>query len=243
MDTSVKPGDDFYRYVNGKWLDSFQIPADRASYGTGTVVFEKTEADLHAILDELAASKPVAGQRGAESRRPVWRLDGRSCDRSARARAVTALPVAHRCGQGQGRPDGAAGLDRLSGAVRRVHQPRHGGSDPVHGVDQPGGARHAEPRLLPQERRKVRRLSRGLCRVRYEDLRADRLQGSGRLRQAGDRHREQDRGRRLGAGASAQSQRSHQSDGSVRAQEARARTSTGRSFSPASASATGSSSS
>ena len=61
MDTSVKPGDDFYRYVNGKWLDSFQMPADRASYGTGTVVFEKTEADLHAILDELAGSKPAAG--------------------------------------------------------------------------------------------------------------------------------------------------------------------------------------
>jgi putative endopeptidase len=39
MDTSVKPGDDFYRYVNGKWLDSFKIPADRAAYGTGTVVF------------------------------------------------------------------------------------------------------------------------------------------------------------------------------------------------------------
>ncbi|HKU17625.1 MAG TPA: M13 family metallopeptidase [Steroidobacteraceae bacterium] len=61
MDTSVKPGDDFYRYVNGKWLDSFAIPADRASYGTGTVVFEKTEADLHAILDELAATRPAAG--------------------------------------------------------------------------------------------------------------------------------------------------------------------------------------
>ncbi|HEY7642973.1 MAG TPA: M13 family metallopeptidase [Steroidobacteraceae bacterium] len=61
MDRSVKPGADFYRYVNGKWLDSFQIPADRAGYGTGTVVFEKTEADLHAILDELAASKPAPG--------------------------------------------------------------------------------------------------------------------------------------------------------------------------------------
>jgi endothelin-converting enzyme/putative endopeptidase len=61
MDPSVKPGDDFYRYVNGKWLDTFQIPADRAGYGTGAVVFEKTEADLHAILDELAASKPSPG--------------------------------------------------------------------------------------------------------------------------------------------------------------------------------------
>ena len=25
-DTSVKPGDDFYRYANGKWLDTFEIP-------------------------------------------------------------------------------------------------------------------------------------------------------------------------------------------------------------------------
>src|SRR5262245_44838014 len=61
MDKSVKPGDDFYRYVNGKWLDSYQIPADRAGYGTGTIVFEKTEADLHAILDELAGSKQAPG--------------------------------------------------------------------------------------------------------------------------------------------------------------------------------------
>src|SRR5262245_17763475 len=61
MDTSVKPGDDFYAYVNGKWLGSFQIPADRAGYGTGTVVFEKAEADLHAILNELSASKPAPG--------------------------------------------------------------------------------------------------------------------------------------------------------------------------------------
>src|SRR5262245_1773428 len=53
MDTSVHPGDDFYRYVNGKWLASFQIPADRSGYGTGAMVGEKTEGDLHAIVDEL----------------------------------------------------------------------------------------------------------------------------------------------------------------------------------------------
>jgi putative endopeptidase len=61
MDRSVKPGDDFYRYVNGKWLDTFQMPPDRSGYGTGTMVFEKTEADLHAILDELAGSRPAPG--------------------------------------------------------------------------------------------------------------------------------------------------------------------------------------
>ena len=34
MDTSVRPGDDFYRYVNGKWTDTAQIPPDKSYYGT-----------------------------------------------------------------------------------------------------------------------------------------------------------------------------------------------------------------
>ncbi len=33
MDTSVKPGDDFYSYVNGHWLAQAKIPADRTSTG------------------------------------------------------------------------------------------------------------------------------------------------------------------------------------------------------------------
>ena len=61
MDTSVKPGDDFYRYVNGKWLDTFQMPADRASYSTGTMVFDTTQAQVHAIVDELARTKGAPG--------------------------------------------------------------------------------------------------------------------------------------------------------------------------------------
>jgi putative endopeptidase len=61
MDTAIKPGDDFYRYVNGKWLASAQIPADRPFNGTVVAVFDKTESQLHAIVDELAASKPAAG--------------------------------------------------------------------------------------------------------------------------------------------------------------------------------------
>ncbi|MEO8062526.1 MAG: M13 family metallopeptidase [Pseudomonadota bacterium] len=61
MDTSVKPGDDFYGYVNGKWLATAQIPADRPFNGVLVAVFDKTESDLHAIVDELAASKPPTG--------------------------------------------------------------------------------------------------------------------------------------------------------------------------------------
>ena len=33
MDTSTKPGDDFFRYANGTWFKSTEIPQDRSSYG------------------------------------------------------------------------------------------------------------------------------------------------------------------------------------------------------------------
>ena len=33
-DLSVKPGNDFYRYAIGNWLDSKPIPADRTVWGT-----------------------------------------------------------------------------------------------------------------------------------------------------------------------------------------------------------------
>ena len=41
---SVDPGDDFYRYVNGKWLDTFEIPEEFSNYGAFTVLFERSEA-------------------------------------------------------------------------------------------------------------------------------------------------------------------------------------------------------
>jgi putative endopeptidase len=56
IDATIRPGDDFYGYVNGTWLKTFQMPADRARYTTGTSVSEKMEADVHVILDEVAAS-------------------------------------------------------------------------------------------------------------------------------------------------------------------------------------------
>jgi putative endopeptidase len=61
MDTSVKPGDDFYKYVNGKWLATNEIPPDKSSYGSIYKIIDKVEADLHTIVDELAAAKHDAG--------------------------------------------------------------------------------------------------------------------------------------------------------------------------------------
>lgn len=50
MDTSVKPGDDFYRYVNGTWLDTNKIPDQYSFWGSAYEVFKKTNDDALAIL-------------------------------------------------------------------------------------------------------------------------------------------------------------------------------------------------
>ena len=57
MDTSVKPGDDFFRYVNGKWAASTQIPPDKTSYGAFQVLGDLSDARVHGILDTWAAEK------------------------------------------------------------------------------------------------------------------------------------------------------------------------------------------
>ena len=34
MDSTVSPSEDFFRYVNGSWVDNTEIPADRTSWGS-----------------------------------------------------------------------------------------------------------------------------------------------------------------------------------------------------------------
>ena len=60
MDTSIEPGDDFYRYGNGAWMDEFEIPADRSRYGAFTLLAEKSEQRVRFIIEDLAAEKPNA---------------------------------------------------------------------------------------------------------------------------------------------------------------------------------------
>ncbi len=57
-DESVSPGDDFYAYANGKWLDSFVIPGDRTRYGAFTLLAEKSEQRVLNIIQELAEAEP-----------------------------------------------------------------------------------------------------------------------------------------------------------------------------------------
>jgi putative endopeptidase len=56
IDASVRPQDDIYQYVNGKWLADFKIPADKSGYDQFTKVFDDTQVQLRALVDGLKNS-------------------------------------------------------------------------------------------------------------------------------------------------------------------------------------------
>ena len=61
MDTSVKPGDNFFDYVNGTADAKMQIPADRTSYGVNEILEELSENRSRAIVEKLATAKGLTG--------------------------------------------------------------------------------------------------------------------------------------------------------------------------------------
>lgn len=61
IDPETDPGDDFYRYVNGKWLDTFEIPDEFSSYGSFTVLFERSEERVRKIIEDAAAGDAPQG--------------------------------------------------------------------------------------------------------------------------------------------------------------------------------------
>lgn len=57
FDRNVRPQDDLFRAVNGDWLANMKIPADRPSYGAFAGLGEKSEKDLHAIIEDCAKAQ------------------------------------------------------------------------------------------------------------------------------------------------------------------------------------------
>ena len=56
MDTSVRPQDDFFRYVNGTWLENTEIPADRTSTGVFMDLRDKAREDVKAIIEDVSST-------------------------------------------------------------------------------------------------------------------------------------------------------------------------------------------
>ena len=64
MDTSVRPGDDFYNYVSGSWMKTAKIPADKPAWGSFYMLMEKTDEQCLSILDDLLKKEYPKGSEG-----------------------------------------------------------------------------------------------------------------------------------------------------------------------------------
>jgi putative endopeptidase len=55
VDPSVRPQNDFYKHLNGKWLQTVEIPADQASWGSFDQLYEDSLAQLRGIIEKVSA--------------------------------------------------------------------------------------------------------------------------------------------------------------------------------------------
>jgi putative endopeptidase len=65
MDLSVRPQDDLFGHVNGRWLQTAEIPADKGSWGPFVQLADEAEEQVRAIIEELA-ERVVAGEQGLD---------------------------------------------------------------------------------------------------------------------------------------------------------------------------------
>ena len=61
MDKSVTPGNDFFRYVNGGWVDRTEIPADRANWGGFQILRNLSDERTRAIIEDVSKTKNKPG--------------------------------------------------------------------------------------------------------------------------------------------------------------------------------------
>lgn len=66
IDSSVKPGDSFWHFVNGSWDQRTEIAADRINAGAMVVLADEAEAQVRAIVEDLARNSATSGKIGQQ---------------------------------------------------------------------------------------------------------------------------------------------------------------------------------
>jgi predicted metalloendopeptidase len=66
IESSVRPQDDFFEYLNGKWLKTVEIPSDKSSWGSFMELRENTLPQLRGIIENVASK---AGAKGTDEQR------------------------------------------------------------------------------------------------------------------------------------------------------------------------------
>ncbi|MBK5919775.1 peptidase M13 [Rhodothalassium salexigens] len=81
MNTDVDAGDDFYRYVNGTWIDSYELKPDEVRYGAFVKLRDRSEERVKAIIEEVSGGDPEPGtveQKVADYYNTFMDLDARN---------------------------------------------------------------------------------------------------------------------------------------------------------------------
>ena len=235
MDATVRPGDDFYSYVNGKWLTTFQMPADRAGYTTGT---RRVREDGGRHPQPSSTSSRPARRRRARVAQKVGDLYAGWMDEAGiESRGIEPLQPylgADRGGQGRRRTSmKLVGDIDYTGAVRIYIYPDTADPTKYTVWDAAVGLGMPNRDYYLNKGDEVRHLSRGLREYVTKIFELDRRQGS--------RRRPPDTvialenkiaDGALGAGTPAQRQATNNPDGSRRPRRRSCRPSTGMSCSP-----------
>ena len=61
VDDAARPQDDLFGHVNGRWLDDFPIPADRATDGAFRLLADRAEEQVRDLITEAADQRAAAG--------------------------------------------------------------------------------------------------------------------------------------------------------------------------------------
>jgi len=112
VDTTIKPGDDFFAYANGAWLNATAIPPGRDRWTVRDEVNERTRLQIAAILDDARTSRPGSLARKVADFRSAY-LDESTIERRGIAPLTPMLSRIDRVGD-------KLALTRLLGSTMRV---------------------------------------------------------------------------------------------------------------------------
>lgn len=66
FDENARPQDDFNRYINGRWIDTTEIPADKSSWGSFIILREESDKHQREIIEELAQGQHPKGSEAQQ---------------------------------------------------------------------------------------------------------------------------------------------------------------------------------
>jgi predicted metalloendopeptidase len=76
VDAGIQPGDDFFAYANGGWLQATDIPAGIGKWGARNEIAELTRLQVATLLDDAMAAPPGSDARKVADFRAAWLNEG-----------------------------------------------------------------------------------------------------------------------------------------------------------------------